>query len=188
MKKIVLAVLCALFAVAAYCQNEYETRFMRFYVPDCLGSPFSVSVDTYILITEKDSMFIKTHANFNYNASEFSYFQKYAIPKGNSLYLELDNGDTIKLTCSLDKDEPDGFVTTKNGVYQNYAGYSYFPVNADIIDRLKNHNIIKVRGQFKFEEIDGSMQFTSNSDMPNTKTDFLRSVQSVLERHKSAKK
>ena len=34
---------------------------------------------------------------------------------------------------------------------------------------LKNSDIIKVRGQFKFEIIDGSMQFTPDSEINKTK-------------------
>ena len=97
----------------------------------------------------------------------------------------MDSGDIITLTCSSDEKVADGFVTSKNGTYQKYADYSYFPINDAIIDSLKKHDIIKVRGQFKFEILDGSMQFTPNSDMPKTKDSFKQAETLVRKQYKS---
>lgn len=171
--------------VGAVAQNRHESRFMRFYVPDCTGSPFPVSIDTYFIISESGQTQIKMRANFAYNAAEFSYFQKYSIPAGNNVYFKLDSGDIITLTCSSDEKVADGFVTSKNCTYQKYADYSYFPINDAIIDSLKKHDIIKVRGQFKFEILDGSMQFTPNSDMPKTKDSFKQAETLVRKQYKS---
>ena len=172
--------------VGAVAQNRHESRFMRFYVPDCTGSPFPVSIDTYFIISESGQTQIKMRANFAYNAAEFSYFQKYSIPAGNNVYFKLDSGDIITLTCSSDEKVADGFVTSENGTYQNYADFSYFPINAAVIDSLKKHDIIKIRGQFKFEILDGSMQFTSSSDMPKTKDSFKQAETLVRKQYQSA--
>lgn len=176
-----------LFSFFARSQNEYKSKFMRFYVPDCMGSPFPVPADTYIAISENGQMFLKIHVNFTHNAEEFSYFQKYAIPKGNNFYLKLDNGDIITLICSLDKTVEDDYVIVRDDIYQNYAEYSYFPIDADMVDKLKNYNIVKVRGQFKFEVMDGSMQFTPDSGMPKTKDAFIQAEQDVLGKYNAAK-
>lgn len=186
MKRIYLAITITLcMCVGAVAQNRHESRFMRFYVPDCTGSPFPVSIDTYFIISESGQTQIKMRANFAYNAAEFSYFQKYSIPAGNNVYFKLDSGDIITLTCSSDEKVADGFVTSKNGTYQKYADYSYFPINDAIINSLKKHDIIKVRGQFKFEILDGSMQFTPNSDMPKTKDSFKQAETLVRKQYKS---
>lgn len=180
MKRIGL-ILVALFVwLGVSAQNGYENKFMRFYVPDCMGTPFPTSVDAYLVTVDGSQMYIKVRANFAYNASEYSYFQKYAIPKGNKMYLKLDSGDIITLTCSLGESVADGFITTKNGVYQNFADYSYFPIDVATIESLENHDIIKVRGQFKFEYMDGSMKFADSSDMPNTKDSFKQSKSKIL--------
>lgn len=186
MKKIALMIMAALvmLPVLVYGQTVDEMRFMRFYLPDCLGSPFPVSVDAYFVMVENGKNLIKTHANFSCNAVEFKHYQKYAVPKGNSIYLKLDNGDIITLTCDLDEIKADGFVTAQNNVYQNYAGYSYFPVDTVIIEKLKTNNVVKVRGQFTREVLDGSMQFTPESTMPETKEDFIQAVQYVEKRYK----
>lgn len=179
MKKIYFILIAFCMWVNAAAQNKYESQFMRFYVPDCMGTPFPVSVDTYIAILENGQICIKTHANFSYNAVEYSYFQKYAIPKGNKIYFKLDSGEIITLTCLNNKSIPDGFITTENGPLQNYAEYSYFPIDTATVDSLKKYNIVKVRGQFKYEIMDGSMQFTPNSDMPETKDSFEKAEKKI---------
>lgn len=186
MKKIYLAIIALCMCVSAAAQNTPESRFMRFYVPDCTGSPFPVPIDAYFTISESGQTQIKTHANFAYNAAEFSYFQKYSIPAGNNIYFKLDSGDIITLTCSSDEKVADGFVTSKNGAYQNYADYSYFPIDTTAINSLKKYDIIKVRGQFKFEILDGSMQFTPGSDMPKTKDSFKQAETLVRKQYNSA--
>lgn len=173
--------------IGAAAKNEYESLFMRFYVPDCMGTPFPIPVDTYIGILENGQMYIKTHANFSYNAAEYSYFQKYAIPKGNKIYFKLSSGEIVTLTCSNDKSVPDGFITTENGVFQNYAEYSYFPIDTATLDNLKKYDIVKVRGHFKYEILDGSMQFTTDSDIPETKDSFKQAEMNVRKQYTEAK-
>ena len=187
MKKVYLIfmALCVWFSAAAHA--ELEKQFMRFYVPDCTGSPFPVAVDTYIVILEDGQMYLKTRANFPYNAAEYSYYQKYAIPKGNELYFKLDNEKIITLVCSADNSVVDGYITTENGVYQKYADYSYFPIDAAVIDYLETYNIVKVRGRFKFEIMDGSMQFTPKSDVPETKNSFKQAEASVRKQYSETK-
>lgn len=187
MKKICLVFVALCMWIGATAQNEYESQFMRFYVPDCTGAPFPVSVDTYIVVLENGQMCIKTHANFSYNAAEYSYFQKYAIPKGNKIYFKLDSGEIVTLTCSNDKSVPDGFITTENGTLQNYAEYSYFPIDTATVDSLKKYNIVKVRGCFKYEILDGSMQFTIGSDIPETKDSFKQAETNVRKQYIEAK-
>lgn len=186
MKKIYLAIITLCICISAAAQSGHESQFMRFYVPDCMGSPFPNPVDTYFTISENGQAMLKIRAGFGYNAKEFTYFQKYSIPEGNNLYFKLDNGDIIALTCSSHKCVKDGFVTSNNGVYQNYADYSYFPVSAGVIDSLKSYNVIKVRGQFKFEIMDGSMQFTPESTMPETKSKFVQAEDSVRKKYEAA--
>ena len=187
MKKIYLVLLALCFSVGVVAQNEYESQFMRFYLPDCTGSPFPTSVDTYIVVSEHGQMYVKIHANFAYNAAELSYFQKYAIPKGSNIFFKLDNGEVMTFTCSIDKNVKDGLVTTNNGVYQNYSGYSYFPIDEAAIDKLREHNIIKIRGQFTSEIMDGSLQFTPESNMPETKVKFSEAEQIIMQKYNTAK-
>lgn len=187
MKKIVFVIIALYLCVCAYSQNEYSSKFARFYVPDSSGSPFPMPVDAYITILDNGDTYIKIHANNSYNAVEFSDYQKYAILKGNNLYLKLDNEDILTLTCTRHKVLKDGYVTTENGIFQNYADYSYFPVGVEIIEKLRNSDIIKVRGQFKFELIDGTMQFTPESKINKTKDTFIEAVQTVQGKYRTAK-
>ena len=186
MKKIglIITALCMCFCVNA--QNEFSTQFMRFYVPNSDGSPFPTPVDGYVTILENGEMYIKTHANNSYNAVEFSDYQKYAILKGSNMYLKLDTEEIVTLTCAFNTIAKDGFVTTKNSVYQNYADYAYFPINTQTIEKLKNHDIIKVRAHFKFEMLDGSMQFTPKSEINKTKDAFIEAEQTTREKYNNA--
>lgn len=183
MKKIYLVFLLFCVWVNAAAQSECAIKFMRFYVPNSNGSPFPTSVDAYATILEDGKPYIKIHANNPYNAAEFSDYQKYAVLKDSSMYMKLDNNEIIILTCSLNKSVKDGFVTTKNNVYQNYADYSYFPIDTVVIEKLKNNNIVKIRCAFKFEILDGSMQFTSSSDMPETKDSFKQAETNVRKKY-----
>lgn len=173
--------------ICAVAQNEYDSSFMRFYVPNSDGSPIpTIPMDGSVTILEDGKTYIKMHANNPYNAVEISNFQKYAILKGSKVYLKLDNGEIISLTCSLSKTVEDGFVTTRNGVYQNYADYSYFPIDSIVIEKLKTHDIVKIRGQFKSEIMDGSMQFTPESEIRKTKAAFIEAVQTTLEKYNAS--
>lgn len=167
-------------------QKEYDYKFARFYVPHSDNSPFPMPIDAYATILENGKTYIKLHANNPYNAAEFSDYQKYAILKGANLYLKLDNEETITLVCSLNKVVKDGYATTRNGVYQNYADYSYFPIDTEIIERLKNHDITKVRGQFKYEIMDGSLQFTPNSEIHKTKAAFIEAILKAQSKYNAA--
>lgn len=187
MKKICLVFVALCMWIGATAQNEYESQFMRFYVPNSNGSPFPTSVDAYATILEDGKPYIKIHANNPYNAAEFSDYQKYAVLKDSSMYMKLDNNEIIILTCSLNKSVKDGFVTTKNNVYQNYADYSYFPIDTMVIEKLKNNNIVKIRCTFKFEILDGSMQFTTGSDMSETKDSFKQAETNVRKQYIEAK-
>lgn len=187
MKKIVSVIIALCLCVCAYSQNEYSSKFARFYVPNSTGSPFPMPVDAYVTILDSGDIYIKIHANNPYNAAEFSDYQKYAILKGSNLYLKLVDEDILTLTCTQHKVVKDGYVTTKNGVYQKYADYSYFPIDTEIIEKLKNNDIIKVRGQFKFEIIDGSMQFTPDSEINTTKDTFIEAIQTIQTKYKTAK-
>lgn len=174
MKKVCLIFVALCTWICSAAQNEYESRFMRFYVPDCTGSPFPIAINTYIGISENGKMYIKTYANFSFNASKYSYFQKYVIAKGNKIYFKLDSGEIITLTCSKEKSIPNGFITTENGTLQNYADYSYFPIEDDAVNNLKKNNILKVRGQFKYEVMEGSLRFTPQSKIPETRNSFMQ--------------
>lgn len=187
MKKVHLMLVAICVCISAAAQKEYSAEFMRFYVPNSDGSPFPMPIDAYITISENGKTYIKTHANNPYNAAEFSEHQKYAILKDSNLYLKLDNEDIITLTCAFNTVVKDGFVTTKNNVYQNYADYSYFPIDMMIIEKLRNHEIIKIRGQFKFEIMDGSLQFMPNSKIPKTKDSFRKTEIDVRKRYIEAK-
>lgn len=183
MKKIGLIIAALCIHLCVFAQNEYSHDFMRFYVPNSDGSPFPISVVGAVTILEDGKTYLKTHANDPYNAAELSNFQKYAILKGCNIHLKLDNDEIITLTCSLDKTDKDGFVTTQNGVYQNYTDYSYFLLDTVVIDKLKNHNIIKIRGQFKHEIMDGSMQFTPTSAVNKTKDAFMEAERKTKEKY-----
>lgn len=186
MKKIGLIIVALCMCLCAVAQNEYSRDFMRFYVPNSDGSPFPTSVVGAITILENGKTYIKIHANNPYNAAEFSNFQKYAILKDSNIYLKLDNGEIITLVCSLDKTVKDGFVTTQNGVYQNYVDYSYFLIDTTVIDKFKSHDIIKIRGQFKYEIMDGSMQFTPESAINKTKDAFIEAEQETKEKYNAS--
>lgn len=176
--------LCMCLCVNA--QTEYSSKFMRFYVPNSDGSPFPMSADGFVTVLDNGETYIKIHVNNSHNAAEFSDYQKYAIIKGSNVYLKLDNGEIITLTCSLNTTIKDGFVTTLNSVYQNYADYAYFPIDTLIIEKLKNHEIVKFRGHFKFEIMDGSMQFTPESEINKTKDAFIEAVQVTREKYNTA--
>lgn len=187
MKKIVLIIITLCLCVCAYSQNEYSSIFMRFYVSNSDDTSFPLSIDAYAVILENGETYIKIHANNPYNAAEFSDYQKYAILKGGNLYLKLDNGDILTLTCTWNKVVKDGFVTTKNGVYQNYADYSYFSIDTEILGKLKNFDIIKIRGEFKFEILDGSMQFSPDAEIHKTKDAFIEAMQTIQSKYIAAK-
>lgn len=187
MKKVILIIMVMCMHLCVNAQFEYSSNFMRFYVPNSDGSPFPMSVDAYVTVSENGETYIKIHANNAYNAAELSNYQKYAILKGSNMYLKLDSEEIITLSCSLNKIVKDGFVTTKNGVYQNYADYSYFPIDTTIIEKLKNHDIVKIRGQFKFEIMNGSMQFTPESEIHKTKNAFIEAERTTREEYNTAK-
>ena len=187
MKRIVLIITAICICMYTSAQNEYDSSFVRFYVPNSDGSLFPVPIDTSITIVEDGKTYIKIHANNPYNAQEFSDYQKYAILKGDNIYLKLDNEEIITLTCAFNIVQKDGYVTTRNGVYQNYADYSYFLIDTEVIEKLKKYDIIKVRGQFKFELMDGSMQFSPESKIHKTKESFTKAEQMVQEKYKKAK-
>ena len=187
MRRIILIMVTLCMNLCLNAQNEYSDSFMRFYIPNSDGTPFPMPVDAYVTISEKGETYIKIHANNPNNAAEFSDYQKYAILKGRNMYLKLDNEEIITLSCSLNKIFKDGFVTTKSSVYQNYADYSYFPIDTAVIEKLKSHDVVKVRGQFKFEIMDGSMQFTTESEIHKTKDNFIKAEQAARRKYNDAK-
>ena len=185
MKTVIIGLFISLFSILGYAQNEYESKFIRFYLPN--NSPIPTFVDSYLSVSNTGKIFLKIRAIDNYNVVECSDFNEYTILKGNNLYLKLDNGNILVLTCSSEKTIKDGFVTTESDIYVNYASYSYFPLDSAALENLRAHNIVKIRGQFKFKVIDGFLQYTPKSEMPDTKNRFTETEVSILKQYEMVK-
>lgn len=183
---LIICLLCVCICVSAQNQNEFSRQFARFYVHNSDGSQFPMPVDAYFVILENGETYLKISANNPYNAMEFSNYQKYTVLVGSNLYLKLESDEIITLICTKNHAVKDGFVTTNDVVYQNYSDYSYFPIDAVVVEKLMQYEIIKVRGQFKFEVMDGSMQFTPESPLNKTKDAFIEAERSVKNKYKAA--
>ncbi len=79
---------------------------------------------------------------------------QYTISQGKNLYLKLDNEEIMTLKCSLRRKVHNGYYTGNNSIYKQYDFFCYFKLSAEQLQKLKEHEIIKMRCELKFEVMD----------------------------------
>lgn len=185
MKKLIALIFAALIG-CSYAKSEfleYAEKFMTLYLPDCRGTDRSVPLDLYFCATFPDEiesgLFIKTHDHFDENAKGLPCFRYYTIPPGGKLIFKLDNGEILSLECEFLMHEEDGPLVTSIGVFDKYNDYCYFRLNDDIIEKLLDHNIVKVRAQFKKDTLDCPLVISEIHALPETKDTLLDAFSAV---------
>ena len=78
----------------------------------------------------------------------------YSVYKGKHMYLKLDNDEIIALTCKDIKFIHNGYFTGNTDIYKEYEIFSYFDLTQELIDKLRNHKIVKMRCELKYEVLD----------------------------------
>lgn len=76
---------------------------------------------------------------------------QYTVSQGKNLYFKLDNDEILILKCSLRRKIQNGYYTGNNHIYKQYNYYSYFKLTKEQIQKLKEHEIIKMRAEMKFD-------------------------------------
>ena len=79
---------------------------------------------------------------------------RYNVYKGKHMYLKLDNDEIITLTCKDIKFIHNGYFTGYTDIYKEYQIFSYFDLTQDVIDKLNEHKIVKMRCELRYEVSD----------------------------------
>lgn len=121
---------------------------------------------------EKDSYSFRIECN-----REGNYWLRYSphrsinwtnnrsILKGKHLYLKLSNAEIIELECKDVTVRLVDYYVGLTDIYELYANYCYFDLSEDQIKKLKEYEIIKIRGEMKEGttdiELTGSKKLTN---------------------------
>lgn len=79
---------------------------------------------------------------------------KYNVYKGKHMYLKLDNDEIITLTCKDIEFIHNGYFTGNTDIYKEYQIFSYFDLTQDVINKLNEHKIVKMRCELRYEVLD----------------------------------
>lgn len=184
MKRILVLILSLIPSILVH-SEDISREVVELYFPSLIGAPYGETAEIHVYA--KDGRLQLEYVNRqSYNAYEFQDCAAYSIPKGARLYLKLANDDIITLTCEDKKDIKKGYVRGINGTYQGYENCSFFPLDENTIDKLRNFEIVKIRAELKKGIYDGSLKYSENSK-PN-KSDFNSAYQYVIERVQKAEK
>ena len=100
---------------------------------------------------------LKHNVHYIYNAEGLvdsegkSHLGKYAVNKGKHIYLKLDNDEVITLTCFLMQNVHTDYYVSNVDIHKKYEIYSYFNLDENTIEKLRNHQIVKMRCEMKYE-------------------------------------
>ena len=103
---------------------------------------------------------LKHNVHYLYNAEDVvdhdgkECLGTYAVHKGKHIYLKLDNDEIITLTCVSMNMVHNGYYKGSTYVHYKYEIYSYFNIDNKIIEKLKEHQIIKMRCEMKYDVLD----------------------------------
>lgn len=167
MKNIILSFILTMVTIASFGQQSKQINYSNPYVKTT-GWSFDVpdgivkglgSLGFIRICSDKSNknFWLEHYVITPYNVDEIVDEQgrhicgQYTINTGKHIYLKLDNNEIITLTCNYRSKIHTDYYTGNTGVYKQYDMYSYFLLNSNIIEKLKNHKIIKMRCEMKFE-------------------------------------
>ena len=144
MKKTLLLLIVCLMAINTNAQNNpssldlhYETAWTFFTLHDNQTEEFGMCS---IVCNDKGVWWLEHLINCKSKYLD----KKYYIPKGKHLFLKFDDGEVFTLEC----------IKTGKKIKDWTAIYSYFVLDDNIINKLKSHQLNKMRCEIKDKVID----------------------------------
>jgi hypothetical protein len=195
MKKIFIVFILCLISICSFGQSiNYSYPYVEeygwaFHVPNkSIGELGFIHIEC----DNKGNIWLKHNVITPYNVEELvdsegrHVIAEYAINKGKHIYLKLDNNEIITLTCSLMKKVHSGYYTGNTNIYNQYDIFSYFNLNDEIINKLKNNKIIKMRCEMKFEILDMELkdEISLSKNFDKFQTAILEKKNKEIEKNK----